>query len=1420
MPSGILASLRARLLTSSSLPQETVRDGQTLIQNFFQSTIVENTPAFLLDNDFARLLNFGQITTNNAPAAVAVEGEDAEIFNFRSGRIEANSGPDALATGIQVSGSATIRNFGEIDGEFNGIQFAGAQSSGSLDNFRGGVISSDSRAVDIQGTGVDLRNFGDIIGTGDQRNGTIYTNSTAEDFSISNFSGGTIDAGEGNLGAGVSLEVGDELGDVVSGTLFNGFGATIQGRGQADANTGLAGDGIRVDGGAEGAIFDTDIVNSGLISTESDQGTAAGIRITDAVGAEGRILNTQTGVIEGPRNGLYIGDAEHDLEVLNFGTIRSDSRAVNIDGSGVDLINGGDILGTGDQRNGTVYADGTADDFTVSNLVGGTIDAGEHNQGSGFGAEIGGAEDGANTFALENAGTIQGRGNAPAGSNLAGDGVRIGNVGNVGVAEATITNSGTISSEGANGTVAGVRFVNGISFDGTLDNSGTISGVQNGVYFGNPVNGEGADHSNGVVNNLEDGVISSDSRAFNLDGFGLTVNNAGDILGTGDQRNGTFYADGTADDYTVNNLVGGTIDAGEHNQGSGFGAEIGSAEDGATSFALDNAGTIQGRGNASAASNLAGDGVRIGNVGNVGVTDATITNTGTISSEGSNGTVAGVRVVNGIDFKGALVNEAGGLIEGVQNGVYFGTGDHIGGSFVNRGTVTSDSRAVNIDGEGLEVVNEGQILGTGDQRNGTVYVDGTADGYIFTNTETAVVDAGEGNNGSGLSIQNGDVDGDIVSAAVFNEGVLQGRGDAEVGNTIGDGFRLFSNAEGTSFAGVLQNEGLIAGSETSDVAAGIRIDGGVELLGAIINDGEIRGTVNAIDATEAGSVTFVNDSDGVVNGNVLLGDGEDIVVDLGQIDGVVDGGAGDDVLIAGDGDNILVGGLGNDFLDGGEGIDTVDFSDLDVAVTVSLDENGNGTATRDTGFSVSVVNQIVSAPSQFGSQIDDGAEFVDEAVAGNLYYNIHTADFPGGEIRGQLLVQNDITEGQIRTVELSGGLDASQEPGPTSDSEATGFATVTIVQNLETGEVTYSGDLSVTGLNEADLLTPIPGVVSAIHLHNAPAGQNGPVVQDTLVDAGGTLDTAEPITNTGVVGADVIENVVETDILSWIERVVGSDDADTVDLSQFNGVTIDLDLSTPAPNPAAVGGEGPQDGAIIVDGEIVTEVDDFENVIGSGGDDLILGNNEFNILDGGAGNDAIHSFGGQDIIIGGSGTDTALFSAGAGVELDLDEDGNGVATVNAPDGATLDQVFGFENINGSNNAGSPNGGDDVLSGNSGVNVLNGQAGNDVLDGEGGNDELIGGLGNDILIGGEGDDVLTGGAGEDVFAFEPGDGTDTIVDFEVGVDRIKIGDFEPDFSLASQATQDGADVVISFGSDSTARLSNTNLGQLSEDDFVA
>jgi len=143
-----------------------------------------------------------------------------------------------------------------------------------------------------------------------------------------------------------------------------------------------------------------------------------------------------------------------------------------------------------------------------------------------------------------------------------------------------------------------------------------------------------------------------------------------------------------------------------------------------------------------------------------------------------------------------------------------------------------------------------------------------------------------------------------------------------------------------------------------------------------------------------------------------------------------------------------------------------------------------------------------------------------------------------------------------------------------------------------------------------------------------------------------------------------------------------------------------------------------------------------------------------------------------------------------------------------------DTVLNFENINGSNNAASANGGADNLSGNSSVNVLNGQAGDDTLNGEGGDDTIIGGVGNDTLI---------GGAGADTFIFNDGDGIDTIVDFEAGVDSIELRDFGPDFDIAgalSNAQQDGDDAVLSLGEATSVRLAGVDIDNLSENDFVA
>ncbi|MBD0304581.1 MAG: furin, partial [Tolypothrix sp. T3-bin4] len=80
----------------------------------------------------------------------------------------------------------------------------------------------------------------------------------------------------------------------------------------------------------------------------------------------------------------------------------------------------------------------------------------------------------------------------------------------------------------------------------------------------------------------------------------------------------------------------------------------------------------------------------------------------------------------------------------------------------------------------------------------------------------------------------------------------------------------------------------------------------------------------------------------------------------------------------------------------------------------------------------------------------------------------------------------------------------------------------------------------------------------------------------------------------------------------------------------------------------------------------------------------------------------------------------------------------------------------------------------VIHGTSGNNYLTGTQGSDQIYGYAGYDTLIGGAGNDNLVGGGGNDNLTGGSGRDTFVLNySGGGIDTITDFSVTNDILKV-----------------------------------------------
>ncbi|HEX2842575.1 cadherin-like domain-containing protein [Hyphomicrobium sp.] len=160
-----------------------------------------------------------------------------------------------------------------------------------------------------------------------------------------------------------------------------------------------------------------------------------------------------------------------------------------------------------------------------------------------------------------------------------------------------------------------------------------------------------------------------------------------------------------------------------------------------------------------------------------------------------------------------------------------------------------------------------------------------------------------------------------------------------------------------------------------------------------------------------------------------------------------------------------------------------------------------------------------------------------------------------------------------------------------------------------------------------------------------------------------------------------------------------------------------------------------------------------ENVIGSQGNDTIVGNDEVNELYGSAGEDTLTGAGGADRIFGQAGDDTIVALAGDG--NDTVNGGDGSDTYDASQ-TGADAVIDLE----TGSAESVEFGDDTL-----IEIEN----------------AVGGRGNDTIISNDEVNVLSGGGGDDIFVFHSsvsigkGHGSrDKILDFQVG-DRIDLDD---------------------------------------------
>jgi Ca2+-binding RTX toxin-like protein len=223
------------------------------------------------------------------------------------------------------------------------------------------------------------------------------------------------------------------------------------------------------------------------------------------------------------------------------------------------------------------------------------------------------------------------------------------------------------------------------------------------------------------------------------------------------------------------------------------------------------------------------------------------------------------------------------------------------------------------------------------------------------------------------------------------------------------------------------------------------------------------------------------------------------------------------------------------------------------------------------------------------------------------------------------------------------------------------------------------------------------------------------------------------------------------------------------------------------------------------------------------GDDLGIGSDRTDVFYDAGGENEFFGRGGRDYflaqgesnnrLVGGSGPDAFLL-------------GTGSNSINAGSGndsvhTSSDSILGPEIIGGEAFVLAGDG-DDDLSLKADIAKLYGGAGDDVIRSNNGDSTMSGGAGNDTIQAFGNNDLIAGGAGADVFWFQSyGSGTDVVLDFEDGIDKISpfgIGN-APDYILSvAHDTKNG--VMLSFWPEQgTILIRGIKLAQLDASDFL-
>ena len=726
----------------------------------------------------------------------------------------------------------------------------------------------------------------------------------------------------------------------------------------------------------------------------------------------------------------------------------------------------------------------------------------------------------------------------------------------------------------------------------------------------------------------------------------------------------------------------------------------------------------------------------------------------------------------------------GDVITDVENVVGSGYGDVLGGDDGGNRLDGGDGDDMLDGGIGADRLHGGAGMDTvsysGSDKAVTVYLwegageGGHAEGDVIVDVENVV--------GSGYGdVLGGDAGANRLDGGAGMDTVSYSGSDGAVTVDLEAGTGKRGYAEGD----VIVNIENVVGSEYGDVLRGdsganrLYGSGGGDVLeggaGADRLDGGLG--VDTVSYSGSGEAVTVDLEAGTGKRGHAEGD---VIVDVENMLGSGygdalggDGGAnrlagagGDDRLSGKGGDDVLEGGAGADWLSGGAGVDTVSYSESDRGVTVDL---GEGT--------------VVGGHAE-------GDVIVDvENVLGSNYGDVLGGDDGGNRLSGGS--GNDRLSGRGGNDVLEGGAGADRLLG------GAGVDTVSYSGSDEAVTVYLWEGAGKRGHAEGDVIVDVENVLGSGY-GDVLGGDDG----GNRLSGGGGNDRLSGRGGDDVLlggaGADRLLGGAGVDTVSY----AGSDEAVTVYLWE------------------GAGKRGHAEGDVIVD---------VENVLGSGYEDVLEGDDGGNRLSGGGGNDRLSGRGGDDALDGGAGADQLLggggddvLAGGAGADQLFGDTGKDELRGEDGDdvlegGAGADQLSGGAGVDWVSYSGSDRGvtvdleagtgkrghaeGDvvtdienavgseygDVLKGDDNANRLSGAAGDDRLSGRGGDDVLAGGAGADRLSGGAGVDTVSYAGSDLAVTVDLGRGTgqwghaegDVITDIENVIgseyDDLLIGD---------------------------------------------